>query len=167
MPHTVPVSQVMISPKDWTLLRADTPVKDAIAILRIINEDHKLERGHSTPLVMDDSYTLIGLIRLTDLLRSVRPLCENPEEACKLDQALKPVSELVRPFPASVEPEESILDALDVMLDHDVSLLPVLKDGKLLGVVHLGAIFDTVAALMFDERATEERSWISKHLHLW
>ena len=62
----------MISPTDWTLLRADTPIREAIGLLRILGEDEKLERGHTTPLVLDDQNKLLGLIRLTDLLGRIR-----------------------------------------------------------------------------------------------
>ena len=166
MPHSIPVSQVMTSPTDWTLLRAHTPIRDAISILRILNEDEKLERGHTTPLVLDDEYHLLGLVRLTDLLGSIRHLCDDPERACKLDEAVQPVSELVIQFPGSVEPEDGILKALDIMLDHGVSLVPVLKEDKLQGIVHLGVMFDTIAAVLFDEDAMEARSRIAKYLHL-
>ena len=165
MPHSVPVEEIMINPRDWTLLRADTPIKVAIGILRILSEDKKLERGHSTPLVLDDEYNLLGLIRLTDLLRSVRYLCDLPDKACKLDQALRPVSDLAIPFPDSVEPEDSILKSLDIMLDHGVSLVPVLKDEKLTGIVQLNDIFDVVAALLFDEERDGAKEWITEHLH--
>lgn len=166
MPHSIPVSQVMLSPKNWTLLRAHTPVRDAIGILRILSEEEKLVHGHTTPLVLDDNYRLLGLIRLTDLLRSVRHLCDAPDKACNLDQAVRPISELVRPFPDTVESDDGILKALDIMLDHGVSLVPVLENGKLMGIVHLGDIFNTTAALLFDEDGSYGKSRLAAYLHL-
>ncbi|MEW6530660.1 MAG: CBS domain-containing protein [Thermodesulfobacteriota bacterium] len=166
MPHSVPVSEVMIHRNEWPQFRASTSVKDAIKILRILTEDEKLTHGHSTPLVLDDDYNLLGLIRLTDLLKSVRHLCGPAGEPCELGEAAKPVSELVIPFPATVSPDDSILKALDIMMDHGVSLVPVMKDGKLQGMIKLSDIFNTVAALLFDEEEPEGRSWISEHLHL-
>ena len=52
-----------------------------------------------------------------------------------------PVKELVIPFPCSVEPEDPMLSALDSMIEHGVSLLPVMKDGKLLGLIKLSDVF--------------------------
>jgi CBS domain-containing protein len=156
----------MKSPKDWTLLRAHTPIGDAIGMLRILNEEEKLGRGHVTPLVLDDDYRLLGLIRLTDLLRSVRHLCDDPDKVCKLDQADAPICDLVKPFPGSVKPQDGILKALDIMLAHGVSIVPVLEEYQLCGIVILGDIFNTVAALLFDANKADERSWISKYLHL-
>ncbi len=164
MPRSVPVSDLMISQGEWPQLRAKTQIRNAIRILRILTEERKLARGHSTPLVLDDDYNLLGLIRLTDLLRAVRHLCGN-EESCELGKAVSPVSELVIPFPGSVKPDDSILVALDIMTNHSVSLVPVIKDGKLKGIIKLSDIFNTVASLLFDEDEPEESSWIYEFLH--
>ncbi len=62
---------------------------------------------------------------------------------------------------------DSILDALDIMTNHGISLLPVTEDGKFKGVVKLSDIFNVVAALLFDEVESGEvdANWISKYLH--
>lgn len=167
MPHSVPVSKVMIPSSEWPQFRANTPVSTAIKILRILSEDEKLEHGHSTPLVLDDDYKPLGLIRLVDLLKNVRHLCEQTGKPAELGAATTPVKDLVIPFAGSVEPEDSILKALDIMMDHGVSLVAVTKDGKLNGMVKLSDIFNTVASLLFDEEDPEKRSQIMKHLHWW
>lgn len=158
MPHSMPVSQLLIHRNQWPQLRAETRVADAIKILRIISEDRKLEQGHSTPLVLDDDYNLLGFIHLTDLLKSVRHLCDKIGEPCDLGRADLPVREIVTRFAGEVESGDSILKALDIMMDHDVSLVPVMKKGKLEGIVKLSDIFNTVAALLFDEQNPQERS---------
>lgn len=168
MPHSVPVSKLMIHRREWPQLRAETPVKNALSILRILSEHEKLAHGYSTPLVLDDDYNLLGLVRLTDLLKSVRHLCEFiPDgQACDLGPAIKPVSDLVVKFPGHVAPEDSILKALDIMLDHGVSLVPVMEDSKLKGMIRLADIFNIVASLLFDEEVEDEKTWLEKHLHL-
>ena len=125
MPRSVPVSKLMTRPHEWPQLRAQTPIKDAIRILRILTEERKIEQGH-TPLVFDDDYKLLGLVRLTDLLRNVRHLCDTDDKACDLGKAINPVEELVIPFPGSVNSEDSILEALDIMTNHGVSIVPVM-----------------------------------------
>jgi CBS domain-containing protein len=165
MPHSVPVSKLMIHRNEWPQLRAETQIKDAIRILRILSEDEKMARGHSTPLVLDNEYNLLGFIKLTDLLRSVRHLCSKEDEACELGKAVRPVSDIVIPFAATVDPDDSILKALDIMTNSGTSLLPVVKDGKLQGLIRLGDIFNKVAALLFDPEEPPERTWITRHLH--
>ena len=157
MPHAVPVSKVMTPPNQWPQIRGDADVCTAVKLLRIITEDEKLEHGHS-PLIMDENFNLMGFVHLIDLLRAIKPLWEEAEkpglEACP---AYPQVKELAVPFAGSVGPEDSILKALDIMMEHRVSMAPVMKNGKLEGMIKLSDIFNTVAAILFDEEDPEER----------
>ncbi len=166
MPHSVPVSKLMTLPREWPQMRAETDVSTAIKILRIISEEQKLEHGHSTPLVMDENFQLLGFVHLTDLLRNVRHLCDKSDQPCDLGKATTPLRDLVTPFAASVEPQDSILKALDVMMDHGVSLVPVLEAGKLQGLIKLSDIFSVVASLLFDESDSEEKHRLLRDFHL-
>jgi CBS domain-containing protein len=163
MPHSVPVSKLMTPRNEWPQLRADASVRDAIKVLRIVAEDRKLEHGYSTPLVLDENYNLIGFVHLSDLLKSVQHLCLQPERPCELDKAIEPLRELVVPFAGTVEEKDGILKALDIMMDHRVSLVPVMGAGKLKGIIKLSDIFNTVAALLFDEQDLDERDRLTKH----
>jgi CBS domain-containing protein len=137
-------------------------VVTAIKILRIVTEDQKLEHGHSTPLVFDETFNLVGFVHLIDLLKSVRHLWEKkgaPGEVRKVrDLAIK--------FAGSVKEDESIIKALDIMMEHGVSLVPVMKDGKLEGIVKLADVFNSVAALLFDEVDPTERHRLLRDYHL-
>lgn len=166
MPHSIPVTKLMYRPNNWPILRGETDVRHAIKVLRIVTEDRKLDHGRSTPLVLDDNGNLLGFIHLTDLLRNVRHLCEMPDEPCELDKATTRIKDLVTSFAGSVTSEDSILKALDIMMDKGVSLVPVLKGNKLEGIVKLSDIFDTVAALLFDEQNPEERKRLVSRFHL-
>jgi CBS domain-containing protein len=165
MPHSVPVSKLMIPRNEWPQLRAETTIGDAIKVLRIVTEDRKLEHGHSTPLVLDDNYDLLGFVHLSSLLKSVRHFCLQWERPCELDKATTPLRALVVRFAGTVEENDSILKALDIMMDYGVSLVPVMREGKLKGLIKLSDIFNTVAALLFDEQDQEERGRLVKHYH--
>jgi CBS domain-containing protein len=166
MPHSVPVSHLMIHRNEWPQLRADTDVISAVKILRIVAEDRKLHEGHSIALVLDDSYNLLGLVRLTDLVKNIRHLCDESDPNCDMSSAHKHIKELVLPFAGFVGPDDNILKALDIMLEHGVSLVPVMKDGKLQGLVKLADIFNTVAAILFDEKDPEKNDLLIKRFHL-
>jgi CBS domain-containing protein len=157
MPHSVSVSKLMIPPNKWPQLRADTDVSTAIKILRIITEDKKLEHGHSTPVVMDEDFRLLGFVHLVDLLKAVRHLCDKNDRPCDLGGATMPLRDLVVPFVGSVGPDDSILKALDIMMDNRVSLVPVLAEGKLKGIIKLSDLFGEVSELLFDETDPDER----------
>jgi CBS-domain-containing membrane protein len=147
-------------------MRAETDVSTAIKILRIISEEQKLEHGHSTTLVMDENYELLGFVHLTDLLKNVRHLWDKTDRPCDLEKATTPIRDLVTRFVASVEPKDSILKALDIMTDHGVSLVPVLEAGKLQGLVKLSDIFSIVASLLFDESDSDEKHRLLRDFHL-
>jgi CBS-domain-containing membrane protein len=155
----------MIPRNEWPQLRAETTIRDAIKVLRIVTEDRKLEHGHSTPLVLDDNYDLLGFVHLSDILKSVRQYCLQRERPCELDKATTQLRELVVRFAGSVEENDGILIALDIMMDHRVSLVPVMREGKVKGLIKLSDIFNTVAALLFDEQDPDERDRLVKHFH--
>lgn len=157
MPHSIPASKLMIHRKEWPQLRADLDVSTAIKILRIVTEDKKLEYGHSTPLVLDENYNLLGFVHLIDLLMSVRHVWENSTQSVASDKSDTTLRDLAISFVGSIDLDDSILKALDVMMYHRVSLVPVMKEGKLQGILKLSDIFNKVAALLFDEKDPEER----------
>lgn len=166
MPHSMPVSKLMVSRNEWPQIRAEADVCSAIKILRIVTEDEKLEHGHSTPLVFDENYQLLGFVHLTDLLKSVKHLWEKSAAACDTDQPLPLVKDLVVPFAGVVQSQDSILKALEIMMEHTVSMAPVMKEGKLAGMIKLSDIFNTVAALLFDEADPEERRRLLRDYHV-
>ena len=157
MPRSVKVSQLMMDKRDWPQFRADTLVKDAIKILRILTEDYKLVHGHSNCLIMGRGYELVGKVRLINLLKCVRPMCDEMSQACELEGVLQSVEEIMEKFPCVLEPDDNILHALDLMMLHDVEMLPVMESGKLVGLIKLPDIFGELAALLFDVSNPGER----------
>ena len=95
------------------------------------------EYGHSTPLVLDENYNLLGFVHLIDLLMSVRHVWENSTQSVASDKSDTTLKDLAISFVGSIDPDDSILKALDVMMSHRVSLVPVMKEGKLQGILKL------------------------------
>jgi CBS-domain-containing membrane protein len=147
----------MIEPRNWPLLRADITASQAIKTLRIISEESKLERGHSVPFVLDDDYKPLGFIHLVDLLKSIRHLCDKQDGPCELDSAETKLRDLVTAFAGTVGPNDSILNAIDIMMDKGVSVVPVIADSKLVGILKLSDVFNTVAAILFDADIPNDR----------
>jgi CBS domain-containing protein len=156
----------MISPNEWPLLLNEADVESAIKILRINTEDSKLLQGHSTPLVLDGEYNLLGFVHLIDLLRVVKPLCQVSDAPCEIEKATMPVRSLVVPFAGQVEATDSIMMALDIMMEHRISLIPVLKEKKLVGIIKLSDIFNAVASLLFDKDIIDQQEMLMRRFHL-
>jgi hypothetical protein len=52
------------------------------------------------------------------------------------------------------------------MMDNGISLIPVMKHGKLVGMLQLADVFNRVAAILFDEEIPNDRGWIARYVHL-
>ncbi|HSR40937.1 MAG TPA: glutamate-cysteine ligase family protein [Longimicrobiales bacterium] len=77
-------------------------------------------------LVEDDEHRLVGLVSYRSLLRLMADGAASKEV---------PVKEIMARDPISVSPETPTLDAIEIMRDRGVSCLPVVKNGKLVGLV--------------------------------
>lgn len=78
-----------------------------------------------------DNGTLVGM--LSD--RDVRGIASATLTGEVDDQLSLAVSELMTSDPISVDPEADICDAIDLMIENKVGALPVIAEGKLIGIV--------------------------------
>jgi len=79
-------------------------------------------------LVEDDQHRLVGIVSYRSLIRLMAEDFDREEEA-------PPVRAIMERDPISVAPETPTLEAIDLMRRHRVSCLPVVKHGKLVGIV--------------------------------
>lgn len=105
------------------------------------------ERIRHVP-VEDHQNRLVGLISYRSLLR----LFAKGEIGTSRRQTA--VSEIMHRTPLTVAPETSTLDAIELMRRHRVGCLPVVKDGRLVGLV-TERDFMNVAAQLMEEKLRE------------
>lgn len=125
-------------------------------------------------LVFDEKYQLMGMARRRDILRGLEPtfLREKPlqyrkklwdvqvdpelselsygkivEAVVKLADETS-ISDVMLPIEATVDYEDHIVRVIYEMNNHNLSLLPVLKDGKVVGVVRSVDVFHEVAKVV-------------------
>jgi CBS domain-containing protein len=82
--------------------------------------------------VVDDDETLVGLVTDRDLVVRVIADREDPNQVRLRDIATKSV--------VTVTPDMSISEARDLMAEHKVRRLAVMKDGRTVGIISLGDI---------------------------
>ncbi|OGP55592.1 MAG: hypothetical protein A2V67_18525 [Deltaproteobacteria bacterium RBG_13_61_14] len=124
-------------------------------------------------LVFDETYRLLGMIRRRDILRGLEPsfLTSQPLEYRKKlfdvkmdpnlsmlsperlleglrERAERPVRDVMRPIQVTVEFEDHMVKVIYEMVDNNLSLLPVLQNGKVVGVVRSVDVFHEIAQLL-------------------
>jgi CBS domain-containing protein/gamma-glutamylcysteine synthetase len=100
-------------------------------------------------LVEDDEHRLVGLVSYRSILRLV---AEGRD--AEIDSDALPVKRIMEKDPLTVSPETPTLEAIDLMRKHRVSCLPVVKQGKLVGLVS-ERDFMPIAYELLEERLGE------------
>lgn len=88
-------------------------------------------------LVVTDEGRLVGIISERDYARKVILKGKRSRETA--------VSEIMTPAPVTVQPSDSLETCMQLMTERRVRHLPVLQDGRLVGIVSIG---DAVKAIM-------------------
>jgi len=124
-------------------------------------------------LVFDEQYRLLGLARRRDVLRGLEPKFLSDKSLpyrkklfdVNIDpnlsemsydkmlggiqqQAERAVSEVMIPTKMTVNHDDHILKVIYELVDTNVSLIPVLKDGRVVGVVRTVEVLDEMAKLL-------------------
>ena len=79
-------------------------------------------------VVVEDFARIVGIVTERDLLRAVAQRARAAEAR---------VRQWMTPDPLTIEPETSIEEAAQIMFNHNFRHLPVVKEGRPLGIVSL------------------------------
>ncbi len=146
------------------------------AIVEMENSVLEIDGRKSLPrvvLVFDEKYQLVGLLRRRDILRGLEPefLTDKPLDYRKklfdvkvdpnlseisFDKILegvrkradRPVSDVMIPVAGTADYDDHIIKVVYEMNANKFSLLPVLKDGRVVGVVRTVDVFREFAKLV-------------------
>jgi CBS domain-containing protein len=104
--------------------------------------------GVSDLMVVDDNDNFRGVLSEGDILRTALPdIDEILEEGGTLDDAFEifmrrgkelsdlPIAPLIIEEPIIVDPDDHVAKAATVLLNRQIRLLPVVKEGKLMGTI--------------------------------
>ncbi len=95
------------------------------------------ERVRHVP-VEDEEHRIVGLVSYRGVLRALR----------KPDGGAVAVSEIMKKDPWVIAPDSSTLAAVEIIRKNDVGCLPVVRDGRLVGVVTLKNFMGIAAELL-------------------
>ena len=174
MSNTKKVKEIMVKLTDYPHIPHWMGVRDAIAMIHSVY-DEKLGLGENRMvLVFDESYQLLGILRLKNLLTGIEPkflrkddksryqglthadyaslsaLVEGTfSEKCK-EEAKKPVSEVMMPIKVTVDANDSVSKAAFIMLQADINLLPVMDGEKVAGVLRMSDVFNELTKIVME-----------------
>lgn len=97
--------------------------------------------------VVDESGALVGMITSTDLIGSA-PASTPKERAIYHDGVLTRVGDVMHTPVASVPPDYPIEEAASLMEAHRVGGLPVLEEGRLVGIITGTDIYHTLIGVL-------------------
>lgn len=101
-------------------------------------------------LVEDDDHRLVGLVSYRSVLRLI-----SQSRGPISDDDAQPVKSIMDRDPVTVEPETATLKAIELMRDRKVSCLPVVDQGKLVGIVS-ERDFMPIAYQLLEERLQDD-----------
>ena len=106
-------------PRSPLTLRAETTIRDAIATM--------LDKDIGAVLVVDGAGRLVGIFSERDLLVKVAGVCD--------DYAGRPLGDFMTRRPETIRGSDSLAFALHKMDCGGYRHLPVVQDGRLLGMI--------------------------------
>jgi CBS domain-containing protein len=111
---------------------ADLMVRDVLTVEPSDTIGEAAEKMHAANVgavvVVEDMVRIVGIVTERDLLRAV---------AARTRAAEARVRQWMTSNPVTIEPETSVEDAARIMFDNNFRHLPVVKDGRALGIVSL------------------------------
>lgn len=87
---------------------------------------------------------LVGIITLSDILRALPNLTEDGDDVTRLLMVTRRVGDFMSYDPVTVDPEDTIQEAAERMLEYQVSGLPVITGGRVVGIITESDIFRLV-----------------------
>lgn len=168
------VRDIMIPREAYPSVGPDDTLRRAV---RVIEESGLHVNGRqSLPrvlLVLTDHHEMVGVVRRRDIMRGLEPkfLVSQPMEYRKKlfdvavdpnlselpfdrilkglrEQADRPVRDVMLLVTATIDPDDHLMKAVYEMVSLNLSLLPVVEDQKVLGVLRSVDVFHELAELL-------------------
>ncbi|MFZ2446981.1 MAG: CBS domain-containing protein [Syntrophobacteraceae bacterium] len=136
---------------EFYTVRPDTPVPDAVKAFE--EATRKLERRVFGMMVVNEQNELVGMISMYDILVLMRPkhihiwgemrdieVTGFVQEVLQRAQAIL-VGDLMTTEVITVTPDTHLLLIVDIMTRKHIRRIPVIEEGKVIGIVHISNVF--------------------------
>jgi len=138
-------------------LRPDTLISAAVQVFQQASQEQQTVLGM---MVTDESGRLVGMLSMYDIFLLLRPKHIHIwgemedlevggilEAACRRAKSMR-VGDIMTTEVITITPDTHLLLVIDIMIKKHVRRLPVLEDGKLLGIVYLSGVFNHLLELL-------------------
>ena len=132
--HEAEVRQWMTAPP--VVATAQTSLLDAYQYMNE-NDIRRL------PVVTRD-HMLVGILTMSDIQRTIPLFFQGTDLATDLLLNDQKVQQVMTQDPITIDPDDTIRDAAELMLEYQISGLPVVENGRVVGVITESDIFRLV-----------------------
>ena len=142
-------------------LTPETPVNEAVKLFKQANQEEG--RKIFGMMVTDNDGHLIGMISMYDILIYMRPkhihiwgVMDDIDVAGIIDVACEKtksilVGDIMTPDVITITPQTHIFMIMDIMIKKHIRRLPVVEDGKIMGIVYISNLFYDLLERFADE----------------
>ncbi len=166
------VRDIMIHIDDYSKVSADDTVKDAVSTLmdsfaKFISSGRIMETGHRSLLVYDRNDNVVGILSITDLIRTLRPAYLSATKPSTADSmqyspmfweglfttqakalAKRKVGDIMSDVARKVDQNMNLMEAADLMFTSQIRRLIVTDRKAVVGVVREQEIFFEIANII-------------------
>jgi CBS domain-containing protein len=173
MPYRKKVADLMIRLEDYPHVPYWYTLRQAMAIVREAAIKFEGTFEPRSVLVFDEKYHLLGILTLKDIIRGLTPkllqgAVTKLQAAVDLDSTLADleadisgpkikeasqtaVSEVMSPIKATVDAGDTLAKALFVMVKEDMSRMPVMAEGRVVGIIRLSDLFQEISGFVLND----------------
>ena len=172
--ETKRASDLMIPLSEYPHMPYWFTLRQAMATLR--SSRIEVEGKVSLPrafLVFNEAYELLGVVRRRDILRGLEPrflerkrrthprklfdvkadpdyfeLADGKVTSQIRERAERPVGEVMQPIKITLQHDDHLMKIIYEMVENNLSMIPVLRDGSVVGVVRSVDVLDEVSKLV-------------------
>ncbi|MEZ4860084.1 MAG: CBS domain-containing protein [Caldilineaceae bacterium] len=94
--------------------------------------------------VVDHHSALLGILTMSDIQRTVPLFFQQEDLATDLLLNDQKVNQVMSTDPITISPDDTVQDAAELMLEYQVSGLPVIEEGRVVGILTESDIFRLV-----------------------
>jgi CBS-domain-containing membrane protein len=171
------IREIMIPVDRYPSVRDNATLREAVAVIESAQLEVELRKSLPRALLVFDAiHVLVGTVRRRDLMRGLEPtflVSEPLEYRMKLfdvavdpnlaelsfdrvvqgirEQARRPVSDVMQPIETILSADDHVMKAVSEMVALDLTLIPVVDQKQLVGVVRSVDAFHELAGLLRDE----------------